>query len=216
MLSYQQCLFPFCEAIQRTEHPIFELAGSKLFGDRLLTRRANILFQTLAQIIFFSFRHWKCPIKIAQTNYTVSAFVMYERGFLNEYQSLRSAAFRTAIFVGLTHSAKDILVRCKLQAIAMTRHVERHARPTRLRPQDGRYVERRGLRFDPATMAPWQCPPKKRPRSPTEVKSISFILGLDDKRECTLTALPRPQLLSVLQSDERAEYQRITNRHFQC
>jgi len=48
---------PFSIAIQRTEHPVLELTTSKLFCNRLLTNRANALLQTLAQIIFFIFRH---------------------------------------------------------------------------------------------------------------------------------------------------------------
>src|SRR3990172_2017976 len=62
MLPYQQCLVPFCVAIQRTKYAVFELATSKLFCNRLLTNRANVSLQTLAQIIFFIFCHWNSPL----------------------------------------------------------------------------------------------------------------------------------------------------------
>lgn len=53
-------------------------------------------------------------------------------------------------------------------------------------------LERRGLRFDPAPHKALAVTPPKRLRSLAGVKSISPILGIDDKRKCTLTALPCP------------------------
>ena len=55
-------LMPFAIAIQRTKHTVLELTTSKLFCDCFLTHRANVPLQTLAQIIFFTFRHCHSPL----------------------------------------------------------------------------------------------------------------------------------------------------------